>query len=98
MYPVANRELLISGIIFHDIMKAKEYTYNHGIAGDFTADGVLFGHIFLGAELPNAMSVKKKQSQKKSKCYSILSCLTTELRSGAVQSNQRLLKQLLSIM
>lgn len=52
MYPVANRELLISGIIFHDIMKAKEYTYNHGIAGDFTADGVLFGHIFLGAELP----------------------------------------------
>lgn len=52
MYPVANRELLISGIIYHDIMKAKEYSYNQGIAGDFSSDGVLFGHIFLGAELP----------------------------------------------
>lgn len=52
MYPVANKELLISSIIYHDIMKTKEYEYSHGIAGEFTVDGTLFGHIFLGAELP----------------------------------------------
>lgn len=85
MYPVANRELLISGIIFHDIMKAKEYTYNHGIAGDFTADGVLLVISFLVLNCLNAMSVKKRPSQKKLKCYSILSCLTTVLKNGVVQ-------------
>lgn len=52
MYPTANKDLLISGIIFHDIMKAEEYQYEHGLAEDFTKKGFLFGHISLGFELP----------------------------------------------
>lgn len=52
MYPTANKDLLISGIIFHDIMKAEEYQYEYGLAEDFTKKGFLFGHISLGFELP----------------------------------------------
>lgn len=33
-------------------MKVKEYQYSNGLAEDFSKKGFLFGHIFLGAELP----------------------------------------------
>lgn len=52
MYPTANRDLLIAGIVYHDIMKVEEYKYSNGLAEDFSKKGFLFGHIFLGAELP----------------------------------------------
>lgn len=52
MYPTANKDLLIAGIIYHDIMKVEEYQYSNGLAEDFSKKGFLFGHIFLGAELP----------------------------------------------
>lgn len=52
IYPTANKDLLIAGIIYHDIMKVEEYQYSNGLAEDFSKKGFLFGHIFLGAELP----------------------------------------------
>lgn len=52
MYPIANKDLLIAGIVYHDIMKVEEYQYSNGLAEDFSKKGFLFGHIFLGAELP----------------------------------------------
>ena len=52
MYPTANKDLLIAGIVYHDIMKVEEYQYSNGLAEDFTKKGFLFGHVFLGAELP----------------------------------------------
>ena len=52
MYPTANKDLLIAGVIYHDIMKVEEYQYANGLAEDFSKKGFLFGHIFLGAELP----------------------------------------------
>lgn len=52
MYPTANKDLLIAGIVYHDIMKVEEYQYSNGLAEDFSKKGFLFGHIFLGAELP----------------------------------------------
>lgn len=47
-YPILNRDLLITSAIFHDIGKMKE------ISGfpenDYTDDGNLLGHIYIGAE------------------------------------------------
>lgn len=48
-YPVINRDLLITAAIFHDIGKVVELS---GFpVNDYTDDGQLLGHIFLGAEL-----------------------------------------------
>lgn len=48
-YPIINRDLLITAGIFHDIGKVKElssFPYN-----DYTNEGQLLGHIYMGAEL-----------------------------------------------
>ena len=48
-YPIINRDLLITAALFHDIGKVKElssFPFN-----DYTDEGQLLGHIFMGAEL-----------------------------------------------
>ncbi len=45
-HPVIDRELLLSGVILHDIGKIHEYEYESAI--DFTDDGRLLGHIPMG--------------------------------------------------
>lgn len=48
-YPVIDRDLLITAALFHDIGKVWEIS---GFpANEYTDDGQLLGHIFLGAEL-----------------------------------------------
>ena len=48
-YPIINRDLLICGALFHDIGKTKELsTFPEN---DYTDDGQLLGHIYLGAEM-----------------------------------------------
>jgi 3'-5' exoribonuclease len=46
-YPQLNRDLLVTGAILHDIGKVFELTADHAI--DYTVDGRLMGHIYLGA-------------------------------------------------
>ena len=46
-----DKNLLFAGIILHDIGKVKELETNFLGATDYTTDGVLFGHLFLGAEM-----------------------------------------------
>lgn len=47
-YPIINRDLLISAALFHDIGKMDELsTFPEN---DYTDDGQLLGHIFIGAE------------------------------------------------
>jgi len=48
-YPVINRDLLITAALFHDIGKIWEIS--EFPANEYTDDGQLLGHIFLGAEL-----------------------------------------------
>lgn len=48
-YPILDRDLLITASIFHDI--GKVYELSRFPANDYTDDGQLLGHIFLGAEL-----------------------------------------------
>lgn len=48
-YPVINRDLLLTAALFHDIGKMKEIS--DFPANDYTDDGQLLGHIYMGAEL-----------------------------------------------
>lgn len=47
-YPILNRDLLISAALFHDIGKISELS--RFPENDYTDDGQLLGHIFIGAE------------------------------------------------
>lgn len=47
-YPILNRDLLLTAAIFHDIGKLSEISSFP--ENDYTDDGNLLGHIFLGAE------------------------------------------------
>ena len=48
-YPMLNRDLLITSAIFHDI--GKLYEISSFPENDYTDEGNLLGHIFMGAEL-----------------------------------------------
>lgn len=48
-YPVINRDLLITASLFHDIGKLEELSTFP--ANDYTDDGQLLGHIFIGANI-----------------------------------------------
>jgi 3'-5' exoribonuclease len=48
-YPMLNRDLLVTGVILHDIGKIRELSWDTGF--DYTVEGVLLGHIQMGVEL-----------------------------------------------
>lgn len=48
-YPRANRDLLVAGAVFHDSGKMEEFQYDFRI--DYSTEGRLWGHIFIGASL-----------------------------------------------
>jgi len=51
IYPCIDKELLLSGAILHDIAKMREYSVNAaGIVDGHTLEGVLLGHLVMGAE------------------------------------------------
>jgi 3'-5' exoribonuclease len=48
-YPMIDRDLLLTGIILHDIGKVRELSWEVGF--DYTVEGSLLGHIQIGAAL-----------------------------------------------
>lgn len=48
-YPIINRDLLITAALFHDVGKLRELSVFPD--NDYTDEGQLLGHIYLGAEL-----------------------------------------------
>jgi 3'-5' exoribonuclease len=48
-YPMLDRDLLMTGVILHDIGKVRELSWETGF--DYTIDGVLLGHIQMGVDL-----------------------------------------------
>lgn len=50
LYPALNRDLLLAGIILHDIGKIIEYSYENQVAIDTTLEGRLKGHISIMSE------------------------------------------------
>lgn len=51
IYPSIDRELLLSGVILHDIAKLYEYDVNEttGVAASYSVKGNLLGHLVMGA-------------------------------------------------
>lgn len=50
MYPVLNRDLLITGTLLHDFAKEKEFAFSElGLVTDYTTKGELLGHLVMGA-------------------------------------------------
>ena len=48
-YPMLDRDLLLTGVILHDIGKIRELSW--GVGFDYTVEGVLLGHIQMGVDL-----------------------------------------------
>lgn len=48
-YPMLDRDLLLTGVILHDIGKVRELIWDTGF--DYTVEGVLLGHIQMGVDL-----------------------------------------------
>ncbi len=48
-YPLLDRDLLLTGVILHDIGKTRELTWTTGF--DYSIEGVLLGHIEMGIDL-----------------------------------------------
>jgi len=48
-YPFLDRDLLIAGVILHDIGKIRELSW--GVGFDYTIEGILLGHIQMGVDL-----------------------------------------------
>lgn len=48
-YPLVSRDLLMTGVILHDIGKIRELSWDIGF--EYTIEGVLLGHISIGASL-----------------------------------------------
>jgi 3'-5' exoribonuclease len=48
-YPLLDRDLLVTGVILHDIGKIRELVWESGF--DYTVEGVLLGHIQMGVDL-----------------------------------------------
>jgi 3'-5' exoribonuclease len=48
-YPLLDRDLLVTGVILHDIGKVRELEWDTGF--DYTVEGILLGHIQMGVEL-----------------------------------------------
>jgi 3'-5' exoribonuclease len=50
-YPELDRDLIVTGVILHDVGKTEELQYGRGI--DYTTHGRLLGHISIGAMMVN---------------------------------------------
>ena len=48
-YPMLDRDLLLTGVILHDIGKIRELSWETGF--DYTVEGILLGHIQMGIDL-----------------------------------------------
>jgi 3'-5' exoribonuclease len=48
-YPILHRDLLLTGVVLHDIGKVRELAWDIGF--EYTVEGVLLGHIQMGLEL-----------------------------------------------
>ena len=51
LYPELNRDLLLTGVFFHDIGKVRELSY--GRMFSYTDEGQLCGHLIIGVEMVN---------------------------------------------
>ncbi len=65
IYTGLDRELLICGTALHDIGKIWEYSTTSFGEAEFTSNGILFGHLYLGASLIRQYSEKGSYNREK---------------------------------
>ena len=58
VYDCLDRELLLCGTALHDIGKIWEYVTSETGSAEFSSEGVLFGHLYLGASLIKQYAVR----------------------------------------
>lgn len=61
-YPEVNMDLVIAGALLHDIGKLVEFNTDELGVADYTVEGNLFGHLFMGAEIVKAEAKNQKLS------------------------------------
>lgn len=67
-YAILNRDMLLAGILLHDIGKLIELSTDEMGITDYTKDGYLFGHAFLGIEMVKKYAEKLGTSEEKVRC------------------------------
>ncbi len=67
VYPILDRELMVCGAVLHDIGKMTEYETSEIGDSCFTSDGILFGHLFIGANIVEKYAEGKNYSPEKIK-------------------------------
>ena len=67
-YSFLNRDLLLSGVLLHDIGKLDELCTDEMGITDYTRDGYLFGHALLGIETVKKHAEKLGTSEDKVRC------------------------------
>lgn len=61
-----NKELLLAGIILHDIGKLREFKYNqYGVIEDYTMQGELLGHITIGVSMITECMIRLRYETRK---------------------------------
>ncbi|MDF1659723.1 MAG: TraI domain-containing protein [Verrucomicrobiales bacterium] len=72
-YPMLNRDLLVSGVLFHDVGKLWENAYSaDGFTMPFTEISELIGHIPLGMEIVNKLWRDLTEDEVQAKEWSLL--------------------------
>ena len=65
VYTTLDKELLLCGAALHDIGKIWEYKTSASGDAEFTTNGVLFGHLYMGASLIKQYSQKHSYNKEK---------------------------------
>lgn len=67
VYPILNRDLLIAGVIFHDIEKMTEIRSNEfGVSDGYSFEGKLLGHLVQGVKVIDELAKELGISEEKS--------------------------------
>lgn len=67
VYPILNRDLLVTGVIFHDIEKMTEISSNElGVSDGYSFEGKLLGHLVQGVKVIDKLANELGISEEKS--------------------------------
>lgn len=67
VYPILNRDLLVTGVIFHDIEKMTEIKSNEfGVSDGYSFEGKLLGHLVQGVKVIDELAKELDISEEKS--------------------------------
>ena len=67
VYPILNRDLLVAGVIFHDIEKMTEIRSNElGVSDGYSFEGKLLGHLVQGVKVIEELAKELGMSEEKS--------------------------------